>query len=91
MYLENSNTGQNAASNDLHYLTEQAQPWSEILKDILKQNDIPTFSRSVMGAGMVIRAGAALDRTEFYVPSSHFEKAKQIVEELFSNDGDNEK
>ena len=76
-------------SNDLCFLTEQQQPWSEMLKDVLEQNCIPSFTQNVLGAGMVMKVGPILERIKFYVPFSHFEKAKQIVEELFS-DADNQ-
>ena len=76
--------------NDLCFLTEQQLPWSDMLKDVLAQNGIPTFVQNTLGAGMVIKAGPMLERFKFYVPFSHFEKAEEIVEELFSDsiDGD---
>ena len=77
-------------SNDLCFLTEQQQPWSDILKDVLEQNGIPSFTRNVLGAGMAMKTGAMIERIKFYIPFSHFEEAEQLVEELFSGAGNQE-
>ena len=80
----NGETAQKPELNDLCFLAEQQQPWSDMLKDVLEQNCIPYFTKNVLGAGMAIKAGALSERIRFYVPFLHYEKAKRIVEEMFS-------
>lgn len=74
--------------NDLCFLTEQEQIWSGMLEDVLKQDGIPTFMQSSLGAGMVLKAGGMFERIRFYVPFSYFEKAQQLVKDLFSASDD---
>ena len=81
----NCKTGRNPELEDLCFLTEQPQLWGDMLKDVLRQNDIPTFTQNVLGAGMAMKAGALSERIKFYVPFSHYEKASQIVEEILSS------
>lgn len=80
----NSKTTRPPKFNDVCFLTEQQQPWSDVLKDILEQNCIPFFTQNVLGAGMAMKAGALSERIKFYMPFSHYEKASQIVEEILS-------
>lgn len=52
----------------------------------MKQNNIPVFVQSNIGAGMAIKAGALFERIRFYVPFLYLEAANTIVNELFSAD-----
>ena len=79
-----SRVGRAPEANDLCFLTEQDQVWSGMLEDVLKQNGIPVFTRSSMGAGMALKAGGMFEQIRFYVPFSRFEEAEQLVKELFS-------
>ena len=63
-------------------LTEQDYLFSGILEDMLKQNDIPFLKKDVMGAGMAIKVGPMLERSRFYVPFDHLEKAAAVLEEV---------
>ena len=65
------------------YLTELDYLSSGILKDVLKQNEIPFLVKDVMGAGMAIKVGPMLDRSRFYVPYPQLESAGALVSELF--------
>ena len=78
----NCKTDRKPESDDLCLLVEQPQLWGDMLKDVLTQNDIPTFTQSVIGAGMAIKTGPLSERIKFYVPFSHYKKARQIVEEV---------
>ncbi len=51
--------------------------------DVLKQNDIPFLYRESLGAAVTIQIGAMLERYRFFVPFSHYERAKDVVEGLF--------
>ncbi len=71
--------------DDLCFLTEKEQIWSGMLADVLKQKNIPFTQKSTMGAGMALRAGPLFETVRFYVFYAHLEKAKEIVDELFSS------
>lgn len=79
-----------ATEQDICFLVEKDQIWSGMLEDVLKQNNIPVFVQSNIGAGMAIKAGSMFERIRFYVPFAHWEAANALVDELFSADEDNE-
>lgn len=83
-----SKYGRTPEADDLCFLTEQEQIWSGVLEDVLKQNGIPTFTQSSLGAGMALKAGGMFERIRFYVPFACFEEAQQLVKELFSGSDD---
>lgn len=70
--------------DDLCFLIEQETMWAEMLKDVLKKNDIPCLTKNVLGAGLALKVGPMLERVRFYIPYSHLQNAKVIVDELFS-------
>ena len=70
--------------DDLVLLTEQDYLSSGILEDILKQSGIPFLKKEVMGAGLSIKVGPMLDRSRFYVPFEHMQKALPLLEDLFA-------
>ena len=70
---------------DLCFLTGQDVIWGEMLADVLKQNHIPFFQKSALGAGMAMKVGPYLDRYSFYVPYSYLRDAKDIVDFLFAS------
>lgn len=81
----NKNT-RDPEGRDICFLVEKDHIWSGMLEDVLKQNNIPVFVQSNIGAGMAIKAGAMFERIRFYVPFSYLEAANTIVDELFSAD-----
>ncbi len=72
------------ASDALCFLVEKEMIWSGMLMDVLGQKNIPYIYKPVLGAGLAMKAGPALERYRIYVPFSHFDAAQEIVEELFS-------
>ena len=76
-----------AGANRFCFLVEKGLPWSEMLADVLKQNDIPFYKTGNMGAGLSINVGPMLERFQFYVPQSHLQEAQSVVDELFSEKG----
>ena len=75
-----------ADPDDICFLTEKELIWSGMLADVLKQNNIPFIQKSVMGAGLAMRAGQMLESVKFYVACKDFDAAQEIVEELFPSD-----
>lgn len=75
----------NTEPDDICFLTEKEQIWSGMLADVLEQNNIPFTRKSVMGAGMALRAGPMFESFRFYVFYKHLDKAGEIVEGLFSS------
>ncbi len=71
-------------TGDLCFLTEQDYVSSGILEDILKQEGVPFLKKEVLGAGLSFRVGPMLDRSRFYVPFEHMQKALPLLEDLFA-------
>lgn len=71
-------------TDDLCFLVEKEQPWSEMLADILEQHEIPFYKKGNMGAGLSIKVGPLFERFQFYVPETCLEKARSLAEELFA-------
>ena len=69
------------------FLIEKEEMWARMLMDVLKDNDIPCIAFSVHGAALVIKTGMQED-LKVYVPKELLARAKELVEELFSNNGD---
>ena len=70
----------------LCFLTEKDLLWGGMLADVLKQNKIPFLTQNRLGAGMALKVGPAMERVRFYVPCSHTEQAKRLVDALFAGD-----
>ena len=68
------------------FLTEKEEMWARMLMEVLKDNGIPYAVESVYGAGLVLRGGMK-ERLRVFVPSESFEKASDLVDELFSGEG----
>ena len=80
----NDNHSPELSTNAWCFLVEKEQPWSEVLADVLKQDDIPFFKQGDMGAGLSLRVGPMFERFQFYVPQDYLQRAQLIVDDLFS-------
>ena len=67
-------------------LVEKPLVLSGLLEEVLKNNGIPYMTKGTMGAGLTLTIGAFIETTKFYVTYPCFEKAKALVEEIFSAD-----
>lgn len=76
--------------NDMCFLAEKELLWSEMLEDVLRQNNIPFLTKKALGIGMALKVGPMRESVRIYVPYSYLQEAKMIVESLFSapKDGD---
>ena len=72
-------------ADELCFLTQQPYLWSEMLADVLRQNDIPVFTQNYLGAGMTSKIGSMMEQVSFYVPYSRFSEADDLVKTLFSD------
>lgn len=81
----NRKSTRTAMPDDICFLTEKEQIWSGMLADVLKQEQIPFTQKSVMGAGMALRAGPLFESVRFYVFYQHLSQAREIVDALFSS------
>lgn len=70
---------------DYEFLVEKESMWAEMLIRVLKDNDIPCTSLPVYGAGLVMKAGVQ-ERLKIYVPAEKMTHAKELLDELFSED-----
>lgn len=76
--------------DDMCFLTEKELLWSEMLEDVLRQNNVPFLTKKALGIGMALKVGPMRESVRIYVPYSYLQEAKMIVESLFSapKDGD---
>ena len=76
--------------NDMCFLVEKELLWSEMLEDILRQNNIPFLTKKALGIGMALKVGPMRERVKFYVPYSYLQEAQMIIEGSFPapKDGD---
>ena len=72
-------------AGDFCFLDEQPLMWAQMLCDVLAQNGVECFLRSVLGAGMGTVLGANLDRQRVFVPYEKLDAAKEIDRELFAS------
>lgn len=79
-----SKDGREPLPNDPCFLVIKEKLWSGVLADVLKQNNIPFFEISSLGAGMAIKVGPLYEQISFFVPYACLHEAQDIVEELFS-------
>lgn len=67
------------------FLIEKEEMWAKMLIEVLNDNGIPCVSRSVLGAGFVIKTGLP-ERLRIYVPCDQKERAAELANELFCAD-----
>jgi hypothetical protein len=72
--------------SDFCFLVEKEMIWGGMLADVLKQKGIPYYDKPVLGAGLTMETGMALERYRYYVPFSHLSEAREIVDELFGEE-----
>ena len=70
--------------DDLCFLEEKELIWSEMLADVLKEQNIPFLQKNVLGAGLTISLGTVRERVRFYVYYRDLEAAEEVVKDLFS-------
>lgn len=75
-----------AGAEDLCLLAEKEQIWSEMLADVLRQNNIPFLRKAVLGAAITLRTGLSQERYRFFVAYRDLRRAKGAVEQLFGDD-----
>ena len=73
-------------SDDRVFLAEKEMIWSEVLSDALDDNGIPYFTKGLYGAGMAMKIGPMFEKMRFYVLFQDYERALEIVSELFSGE-----
>ena len=78
--------GREVRPEDPCFLVERGQPWSGMLEDVLRQNDIPFLTDGRMGAGLAAQVGALLESRRFYVRHDDLARANALVDELFGED-----
>lgn len=72
--------------DDPCFLIEKEEIWSEALKEILENHQIPYYVAGSMGAGMALRVGPMLETYQFYVPYSSYEQAKECINHMFNQE-----
>lgn len=76
--------GREPLPNDPCFLVSKEKLWSEVLADVLRQNNIPFLEKSSLGAGMALKVGPLYEQIDFYVPYGCLYEAQAIVADLFS-------
>lgn len=76
--------------DDPCFVVSTGQIWADMVGDVLNQNEIPFLKQGRMGAGMAMLTGLPLETYSLYVPYTYFEQAKEIVNSIIAEPGDNE-
>lgn len=77
-------TARHPRPEDYCFLVEKEMLWGEMLADVLEQENISFEIKRALGAGLAVTIGALQERYAFYVPYRDYERAQQIVEDLFA-------
>ena len=72
-------------NDNYELLAEKELMWAEMLEQVLKDNGVDCVSVPVYGAGMALRGGV-MERHKIYVPKERLAEAKELLNELFSDD-----
>ncbi len=64
------------------FIAELEYMWAQMLIDVLKDNNIPCFSKPVYGAALTTRIGMP-ERMEIYVYKEDGNKAAELYKEVF--------
>ena len=80
------NLGRTPQAEDWCLLDEQPKVFSDMLRDVLEQNGIPSTAASTQG-GLGLFANVNMERYKLYVPYPCLEQAALLKQELFSADG----
>ena len=58
--------------------------WARMLEDVLRQNGIEVWTKSIYGAGLVIKSGGMFERLRLYVRYARLQEARELSALLFS-------
>lgn len=70
--------------DDICFLTEQEAMWGRMLEDVLRQNGIEVWTKSTLGAGLVLKSGGIFERLRMYVRYARWQEANDLTDQLFS-------
>lgn len=76
---------------DFCFLIEIKAMFSDMLKSVLNENNIPSLAPSTIGAGLRVRGGAMFDRIRFYVRYEDLPQAQEIAFSMFGADESSER
>lgn len=71
---------------DYIFLIEKETIWADMLKEVLEKNEVPYICQGDMGSGMALKVAPMLEHFRFYIPYIYYNKAKDIIELMFSQD-----
>lgn len=74
------------AADDLCFLTEQSQIWSDMLADVLRQHGIAFLMKGRRGAGLALKTGPMFEMNRFYVHYGRRGEALDLVRQLFGEE-----
>lgn len=66
----------------------QGKVYADMVMDVLKQNDIPCYLRSLFGSGglgVISGAGLSNARDRIMVPDEFYDRALEIMEEMIDH------
>ena len=64
------------------FLVETEMLFGEMLAEVLRQEKIPFYFKTTLGAGLTMRLGSYTERYRFYVPYSHLPRASHHAETI---------
>ena len=71
-------------AGDYCFLTEKELLWSNVMEELLRDNDIPCITKNTLGAGLTSKIGTMQESIRFYVPYLKLKPARELEEQFFS-------
>lgn len=73
-------------SNDFVYLTTKNDMWSEIITQVLKDNNILYIKKSSSAFNIFLYVCCGGGYFNLYVPFASYEKARKLIEDFFEDE-----
>jgi hypothetical protein len=70
------------------YLITKEMIWSDMICDVLDENNIPYLKHGNLGTALSVMFGESVEYYKFYVPYGEYEKTVEFMKELFPSDYD---
>lgn len=75
-----------ADMKDPVYLITKETIWSEMISDVLDENNIPYLKHGNLGPALSVMMGNIIEYCKFYVPFGEYDKSMELMKELFPSD-----
>ncbi|MBR3018846.1 MAG: hypothetical protein IKH57_17480 [Clostridia bacterium] len=82
--------GREPQADDPCFLMSVGTIWTEMVSDLLKQNEIPFEQKSSQGAAIAMLTGLLSETFDYYVAFDRYGEAKELTDAFFTQNAENE-